>query len=553
MKRLKQINKRFLLLWLLLPCTALSQEGGIEFTQDTTWQQVLADAKAQHKYIFVDCYTTWCGPCKRMDAEVYPDKTVGDYFNDHFISLKLQMDKTPTDAAAVKNWYYTAGMFTRNYSINAFPTFMFFDPDGKPAHKVSGSEDAKNFIQTGKEAQDAGKQYYAILNNFQPGKLDTAEEKGLARSFSFSDKVLARKITLDYLTRIPKKQLSNPDNGMLMVQFQDDPQILDMAIGYIKKNGIKNNLRFMTALSKQPRVHQLSIDYINSLTDKQLSEDRNLDFISNFYQEPDIRKRAKNLINELPEKDIRRTSVVTFISHFTDTVTDRGFTLIYQHPAEADAALGHSGFPRRFIGILIYKAILKMPIQNGIKTHIDPDWRELSKNVFQNFPLFTEAAADSLVLSSEFYYYLKVKDAEGYAKSVEEALNKFPPSAKGTSFDDVVGGQQLGAPHCDAWGLNHVAWFSFLTFNDATVLRKAVNWADMAILYGAGTNTLHQYMDTKANLLYKIGDIKQAEEMEQQTLAERKKATTDPNDLFVKSYTETLYKFESGKPTWPVK
>ena len=87
---------------------------GIHFEKGLTWQQVQQKAKAENKYIFVDCYTTWCGPCKMMEAEVYPQKEVGDYFNAHFVNVKLQMDQTNHDAPEVKQWYATIKDFEKN-------------------------------------------------------------------------------------------------------------------------------------------------------------------------------------------------------------------------------------------------------------------------------------------------------------------------------------------------------------------------------------------------------------------------------------------------------
>src|SRR5437016_7533889 len=67
---------------------------GVQFEKNLNWQQVLAKAKAENKYIFLDCFATWCGPCKLMDKNVYPNDTVGNYFNQNFISVKVQMDET---------------------------------------------------------------------------------------------------------------------------------------------------------------------------------------------------------------------------------------------------------------------------------------------------------------------------------------------------------------------------------------------------------------------------------------------------------------------------
>ena len=43
---------------------------GVDFKQ-ITLKEALEQAKAQGKMVFVDCYTTWCGPCKMMAQEVF--------------------------------------------------------------------------------------------------------------------------------------------------------------------------------------------------------------------------------------------------------------------------------------------------------------------------------------------------------------------------------------------------------------------------------------------------------------------------------------------------
>ncbi len=47
---------------------------GVQFRKDFTWKDLLKEAKERHLYIFVDCYTTWCGPCIEMNKDVFPQK-----------------------------------------------------------------------------------------------------------------------------------------------------------------------------------------------------------------------------------------------------------------------------------------------------------------------------------------------------------------------------------------------------------------------------------------------------------------------------------------------
>ncbi|HHG84150.1 MAG TPA: DUF255 domain-containing protein, partial [Bacteroidetes bacterium] len=57
---------------------------GIKFFHGT-FAQAKAKAKKENKLIFMDAYTSWCGPCKWMAANTFTDASVGAYFNQHFV------------------------------------------------------------------------------------------------------------------------------------------------------------------------------------------------------------------------------------------------------------------------------------------------------------------------------------------------------------------------------------------------------------------------------------------------------------------------------------
>jgi len=63
---------------------------GIEFFHGD-WKDALAKAESEGKMLFVDAYTTWCGPCKKMASVVFPDPKVGAFFNEQFINIKIDI------------------------------------------------------------------------------------------------------------------------------------------------------------------------------------------------------------------------------------------------------------------------------------------------------------------------------------------------------------------------------------------------------------------------------------------------------------------------------
>lgn len=111
---------------------------GINFTGGT-WSEILELAKKENKPIFMDCYTVWCGPCKQMAANVFTNPEVAEYFNKNFINVKFDMEKG--EGIELKN----------RYSVSAYPTFLYIDPNGDVVNRLVGSMPAADFISKTKE------------------------------------------------------------------------------------------------------------------------------------------------------------------------------------------------------------------------------------------------------------------------------------------------------------------------------------------------------------------------------------------------------------------
>ena len=62
---------------------------GIEF-EHLSWAEALEKAQSENKLIFMDAYTVWCGPCKMMAKQTFPDPEAGLFFN------ATTIDGTPT-------------------------------------------------------------------------------------------------------------------------------------------------------------------------------------------------------------------------------------------------------------------------------------------------------------------------------------------------------------------------------------------------------------------------------------------------------------------------
>ncbi len=122
------------------------------------WQEIKDKAKKENKIIFVDCYTTWCGPCKWMSKNIFTNDTAADFYNNSFICAKFDMEKGEGLDIA------------KEYGIKAYPTFIFIDGDGKLVHRGCGSQPLKSFIELGNNALNPEKQLLKLEEQFNTGK-----------------------------------------------------------------------------------------------------------------------------------------------------------------------------------------------------------------------------------------------------------------------------------------------------------------------------------------------------------------------------------------------
>lgn len=200
--------KTFLTLLFIIPLLSLAQDKGIAFEHNSTWEKVKEKAKAENKHIFVDCFTTWCGPCKYMSSTIFPQEKVGDFFNANFVNLKIQMDETNGDSEEVKAWYEEAKRFATNYKVVAYPTFLIFNPDGELVHRIIGGGEADPFIARAKEGLNPETQYVTIVKKFEASPNDAEIAKKTAEVAKATyDNNLTQKATDRYISLVGAENL----------------------------------------------------------------------------------------------------------------------------------------------------------------------------------------------------------------------------------------------------------------------------------------------------------------------------------------------------------
>jgi len=114
-----------------------------------TMDEALEAQKTEPKKIFMDVYTTWCGPCKMLDKNTFSDKNVIAYLNENFYPVKFNAEGN--ESVTYKDFTYTnpnyqperkgrnaQHLFAHALKVNAYPTMVFFHENGDLIQAVPG-------------------------------------------------------------------------------------------------------------------------------------------------------------------------------------------------------------------------------------------------------------------------------------------------------------------------------------------------------------------------------------------------------------------------------
>lgn len=157
----------FALLCTVLALPSMAQEGkGIQFFKGT-FAQALAKAKSEGKPLFVDFYAVWCGPCKKMEKQIFTQPEVGEYFNKHFVAVQLDAEK-PENVDVAKT-----------YKVEAFPTLGIFDGEGKALSINVGYMNAQELMAMAKTAVGEVKGFEQLYKEYRQNPNDLTIQQDL--------------------------------------------------------------------------------------------------------------------------------------------------------------------------------------------------------------------------------------------------------------------------------------------------------------------------------------------------------------------------------------
>lgn len=114
--------------------TTTSVAGGVVF-QDLSVRKALARAEAEDKLVLLYYTTTWCAPCRVMEATTFEDPEVAAWVAEHTIALKLDGDLSRGRA--------------KRYNEHGYPAVVYVDADGTAIDRIVGLVDGAEFLFVG--------------------------------------------------------------------------------------------------------------------------------------------------------------------------------------------------------------------------------------------------------------------------------------------------------------------------------------------------------------------------------------------------------------------
>ncbi len=122
-----------------IPVAKTAPADKIVFVEND-WNAAVKKASAQKKWIFVDCYAIWCGPCKMLKLRTFTNKKVADFFNKNFINVSIDMEAGQ------------GPMLAQQWKIQAYPTLIIFDENAKPVLGTMGFMAPDDLMRFAEEA-----------------------------------------------------------------------------------------------------------------------------------------------------------------------------------------------------------------------------------------------------------------------------------------------------------------------------------------------------------------------------------------------------------------
>jgi thioredoxin-related protein len=109
-----------------------------------SYNEGLALAEKENKYVLIDFYTDWCGYCKKMDQNTYSNEEVKKILSKKFVIIRVNAE---SDNKVIENGEeITERELAKLYQVSGYPTTWFLQSDKNKIAPLPGYALADQFI-----------------------------------------------------------------------------------------------------------------------------------------------------------------------------------------------------------------------------------------------------------------------------------------------------------------------------------------------------------------------------------------------------------------------
>lgn len=186
--------RAYLIAFTLLPMALFGQaqtqlkpaapaKAGIQWM---TLEEAQAKTKKAPKPLMVDVFTSWCGPCKMLEAKTFSDARLAEYVNKHFYAVKFNAesgtpvtfkgqklenpDFNPSNTGGRNGTHQLTYMIANVEGRIAYPTVVYMDSDLNVLAPVQGyltPDQMEPILNYFGEAHYKGKDYQSFVGGFK--------------------------------------------------------------------------------------------------------------------------------------------------------------------------------------------------------------------------------------------------------------------------------------------------------------------------------------------------------------------------------------------------
>ena len=209
---------------------AFSQVNFIEVKSEEEMDKAVSLAAESNKYLFVDVYATWCGPCKMMDRDVYPDSAVSAYLNGNYVSVHMDGETE------------FGSMYAATHQLRGFPTMFVFSQAEEKIGTIVGHRDPERLISELKGYERKYESLVQYRKDFREGSMEMDDFAAyLAAVGEMKNSREAGQVVTAYLEKKGDKEISLEEIRMLAPytdlshslwkELHADPEKLKEAVG----------------------------------------------------------------------------------------------------------------------------------------------------------------------------------------------------------------------------------------------------------------------------------------------------------------------------------